>query len=118
MRRNPRTATLYQTRKGHRKTAPAAPLARPAERRSGDALRRPVSWDHSLWRPIPMRQLPLPDALKQHIADLRQEIALTDADGCVVAYLFAPDQREAFYDMGAMIADAADPAEARRMIAA
>ena len=65
-----------------------------------------------------MRQLPLPDALKQHIADLRQEIALTDADGRVVAYLFAPDQREAFYDMGAMIADAADPAEARRMIAA
>src|SRR5947209_3618774 len=66
----------------------------------------------------PMRQLPLPDALKEHVANLRQEIALTDAEGRVVAYLFAPDQREGFYDMAAMIADAADPAEARRRIAA
>ena len=65
-----------------------------------------------------MRQLPLPDALKEHVANLRQEIALTDAEGRVVAYLFAPDQREAFYDMGFMIADSFDPAEARRMIAA
>ena len=63
-----------------------------------------------------MRQLPLPDALKEHVANLRQEIALTDAEGRVVAYLFAPDQREAFYDMGFMIADSFDPAEARRMI--
>jgi len=65
-----------------------------------------------------MRQLPLPDVLKEHVANLRQEIALTDADGRVVAYLFAPDQREAFYDMAAELADSADPAEARRQIAA
>jgi hypothetical protein len=65
-----------------------------------------------------MRQLPLPDGLKEHVTNLRQEIALTDADGRVVAYLFSPDQREAFYDMGFMIADSIDPAEARRMIAA
>jgi hypothetical protein len=65
-----------------------------------------------------MRQLPLPDALKDHVADLATEIALTDAEGRVVAYLFSPDQREMFYDMGAALADAADPAEARRIIAA
>jgi len=54
-----------------------------------------------------MRQLPLPDALKEHVADFRQEIALIDAEGHVVAYLFAPDQREAFYDMAAALTDAA-----------
>jgi hypothetical protein len=65
-----------------------------------------------------MRQLPLPDALKDHVADLVAEIALTDADGKVVAYLFSPDQREAFYDLAAALADRGDPAEARRKIAA
>jgi hypothetical protein len=64
-----------------------------------------------------MRQLPLPDVLKEHVADLGQEIALTDVNGRVVAYLFSPDQREAFYDMGFMIADSFDPAEARRIVA-
>jgi hypothetical protein len=54
-----------------------------------------------------MRQLPLPDALKDHVADLVTEIALTDADGKVVAYLFSPDQREMFYDMGAELTDLA-----------
>ena len=44
-----------------------------------------------------MQKLLLPDALREHIAELRQEIALTDPDGRVVAYLFAPDQREAFF---------------------
>lgn len=65
-----------------------------------------------------MRQLPLPDSLKEHVSDLRQEIALTDANGRVVAYLFAPDQREAFYDMAAELLDREFPAEARRTIAA
>jgi hypothetical protein len=54
-----------------------------------------------------MQKLLLPDALREHIAELRQEIALTDPDGRVVAYLFAPDQREAFYDMAAELTDAA-----------
>jgi hypothetical protein len=54
-----------------------------------------------------MRQLPLPETLKEHIANFRQEIALTDAEGRVVAYLFAPDQREAFYDMAAALSDVA-----------
>jgi|SRR5689334_9429357 hypothetical protein len=45
----------------------------------------------------PMRQLPLPDALKDHVADLLDEIALTDADGRVVAFVISPDQREMMY---------------------
>jgi hypothetical protein len=53
-----------------------------------------------------MRKLPLPDALKDYIGGLTGEIALTDADGRVVAYLFAPNQREAFYDMAFELADA------------
>jgi hypothetical protein len=65
-----------------------------------------------------MRKLPLPAALYEHVADLTDEVALTDAEGRVVAYLFSPDQREMFYDMGAAITDAADPAAARRKVAA
>jgi hypothetical protein len=45
--------------------------------------------------------LPLPDALKDHVADLLGEIALTDADGRVVAYVISPDQREMMYRLAA-----------------
>jgi hypothetical protein len=38
--------------------------------------------------------LPLPEALKTHVTDLLGEIALTDAEGRVVAYIISPDQRE------------------------
>ncbi len=48
-----------------------------------------------------MRQLPLPDALKDHVADLLDEIALTDADGRIVAFVISPDQREMMYRLAA-----------------
>jgi hypothetical protein len=44
-----------------------------------------------------MRQLPLPDALKDHVSDLLDELALTDADGRIVAFVISPDQREMMY---------------------
>src|SRR4051794_28874169 len=66
----------------------------------------------------PMRQLPLPDALKGHVTDLVTEVALTDADGKVVAYLISPDQREMFYDMAFALADAADAQGAKAKLSA
>jgi hypothetical protein len=48
-----------------------------------------------------MRQITLDDDLRAKLGDLSDEIALCDADGRVVAYVMAPQYREAMYDMAA-----------------
>jgi hypothetical protein len=58
-----------------------------------------------------MRQLPLPDALKGHVGGLLNEIALTDADGRVAAYVISPDQREMMYDLAAALFDDEPPVD-------
>src|SRR5258708_5029300 len=41
-----------------------------------------------------MTQVPLPDELKVHVTGPFDEVALTDADGRVVAYVVSPERRQ------------------------